>query len=468
MLTESIRAPARAGPFLGRGYTQNEHNRPGPRPDDASVRAAADVAGAAFAAARAAAGLARAARQPRAGLRPHAPRRAAGGWALHALRRRIAEWKRRRNAVVLAHTTDPEIFHASPTSPATRWPWRSRAPTDADVIVLCGVTSWPNGKGLSPEKTCSSPTRAPAARWPNRSPAPTSAAQGALSSVPVCQPTSNTSADVKRSRLCLHVGERGGGRRVVGRRARIFCPTNTSQVRRFADLRAAHPLKGTARCTTVHRRGAAPLPRGRPDAARPRPSRVPADVLAEPITWADGRHDPPPRLSGRRAVVMVPSARMSNVADSHRRSSSCGRANLFPHRRHHPREGAARAADDGSTNGGVTRRLPSRHARRWSGCSPSGGVAVDGRPASDRPLRQGPVVAGARRRCRSSRCDRRRCGVAASPPRSRCGRRTTAGSRACSSCRSGASARAERALGQGGVAAAMAADDSPWRHAADT
>jgi quinolinate synthase len=78
-------------------------------------------------------------------------------WAVHApLVAAIAEWKRRRNAVVLAHNYQtPEIFHgiADVTGDSLALAQQG-ARTDADVIVLCGVHFMAEtAKVLSPEKT---------------------------------------------------------------------------------------------------------------------------------------------------------------------------------------------------------------------------------------------------------------------------------------------------------------------------
>jgi quinolinate synthase len=68
----------------------------------------------------------------------------------------IDEWKRRRNAVVLAHNYQtPEIFHgiADITGDSLALAQQG-AKTDADVIVLCGVHFMAEtAKVLSPEKT---------------------------------------------------------------------------------------------------------------------------------------------------------------------------------------------------------------------------------------------------------------------------------------------------------------------------
>jgi quinolinate synthase len=78
-------------------------------------------------------------------------------WAVHApYVAAIEDWKRRRNAVVLAHNYQtPEIFHgiADITGDSLALAQRG-AETDADVIVLCGVHFMAEtAKVLSPEKT---------------------------------------------------------------------------------------------------------------------------------------------------------------------------------------------------------------------------------------------------------------------------------------------------------------------------
>ncbi|HEV8631408.1 MAG TPA: quinolinate synthase NadA [Thermoanaerobaculia bacterium] len=78
-------------------------------------------------------------------------------WAVHApYVAAIAEWKQRRNAVILAHNYQtPEIFHgiADITGDSLALAQRG-AKTDADVIVLCGVHFMAEtAKVLSPEKT---------------------------------------------------------------------------------------------------------------------------------------------------------------------------------------------------------------------------------------------------------------------------------------------------------------------------
>jgi len=78
-------------------------------------------------------------------------------WAVHApYVAAIEEWKRRRNAVILAHNYQtPEIFHgvADITGDSLALAQQG-ARTDADVIVLCGVHFMAEtAKVLSPEKT---------------------------------------------------------------------------------------------------------------------------------------------------------------------------------------------------------------------------------------------------------------------------------------------------------------------------
>src|SRR4051794_17895113 len=78
-------------------------------------------------------------------------------WAVHApYIAAIEEWKRQRNAVVLAHNYQtPEIFHgiADITRDSLALAQQG-AKTDADVIVLCGVHFMAEtAKVLSPEKT---------------------------------------------------------------------------------------------------------------------------------------------------------------------------------------------------------------------------------------------------------------------------------------------------------------------------
>ena len=78
-------------------------------------------------------------------------------WAVHApYVAAIAEWKRRRNAVVLAHNYQtPEIFHGIADVVGDSLALAQQgAKTDADVIVLCGVHFMAEtAKVLSPEKT---------------------------------------------------------------------------------------------------------------------------------------------------------------------------------------------------------------------------------------------------------------------------------------------------------------------------
>jgi quinolinate synthase len=78
-------------------------------------------------------------------------------WAVHApYVAAIEEWKRRRNAVVLAHNYQtPEIFHgiADITGDSLALAQQG-ARADADVIVLCGVHFMAEtAKILSPDKT---------------------------------------------------------------------------------------------------------------------------------------------------------------------------------------------------------------------------------------------------------------------------------------------------------------------------
>jgi quinolinate synthase len=78
-------------------------------------------------------------------------------WPVHApYVAAIAEWKRRRNAVVLAHNYQtPEIFHGVADLVGDSLALaRQAAATDADVIVLCGVHFMAEtAKILNPDKT---------------------------------------------------------------------------------------------------------------------------------------------------------------------------------------------------------------------------------------------------------------------------------------------------------------------------
>ena len=79
-------------------------------------------------------------------------------WPLHApYVAAIAEWKRRRNAVVLAHNYQtPEIYHGSPTSPAIPWRWRSSAPAPRPGSSFWPASiSWPRRRrSCRPKRRC--------------------------------------------------------------------------------------------------------------------------------------------------------------------------------------------------------------------------------------------------------------------------------------------------------------------------
>jgi len=261
-------------------------------------------------------------------------------WATHApYVAAIEEWKRRRNAVVLAHNYQtPEIFHgiADITGDSLALARRG-AETDADVIVLCGVHFMAEtAKVLSPEKTvlipdplagcslASSITGADVRLLKERYPG-----------VPVVTYV-NTSADVKaESDVCctsanaVEVVESLGVERV------IFLPDEYLG-KWVATQTPVQLILWKGHCEVHERFTGAELRRyreGDPTLHILAHPECPPDVLAEAdyvgSTAGMIRHL---GVSGHRRVVMVTECSMSdNVADAHPGIDFVRPCNLCPH-----------------------------------------------------------------------------------------------------------------------------------------
>ena len=268
-------------------------------------------------------------------------------WTLHApYVAAIAEWKRRRNAVVLAHNYQtPEIFHgiADVTGDSLALAQQG-AKTDADVIVLCGVHFMAEtAKVLSPEKTVLIPDlRAGCSLAESITGADVRLLKERWPGVPVVTYV-NTSADVKaESDVCctsanaVEVVESLGVPRV------IFLPDEYLG-KYVASKTAVELILWKGHCE-VHERFSGEQIRGLRAAdpalhvlAHPE---CPPDVLAEAdyvgSTAGMIRHlgDAHPVTSGeaRRRVVMVTECSMSdNVADAHPQIEFVRPCNLCPH-----------------------------------------------------------------------------------------------------------------------------------------
>ena len=261
-------------------------------------------------------------------------------WAVHApYVAAIQEWKRRRNAVVLAHNYQtPEIFHgiADVTGDSLALA-RQGAKTDADVIVLCGVHFMAEtAKVLSPEKTVLIPDlRAGCSLAESITGADVRLLKERWPGVPVVTYV-NTSADVKaESDVCctsanaVEVVESLGVPRV------IFLPDEYLG-KYVASKTAVELILWKGHCE-VHERFTGEQIRGLRAAdptlhvlAHPE---CPPDVLAEAdyvgSTAGMIRHV---GEAGRRRVVMITECSMSdNVADAHPDVEFVRPCNLCPH-----------------------------------------------------------------------------------------------------------------------------------------
>jgi quinolinate synthase len=261
-------------------------------------------------------------------------------WAVHApYVAAIAEWKRRRNAVVLAHNYQtPEIFHgiADVTGDSLALAQQG-AKTDADVIVLCGVHFMAEtAKVLSPEKTVLIPDlRAGCSLAESITGADVRLLKERYPGVPVVTYV-NTSADVKaESDVCctsanaVEVVESLGAPRV------IFLPDEFLG-KWVASRTGVELILWKGHCEVHERFTGADLRAYR--AADPgvyvlAHPECPPDVLAEAdyvgSTAGMIRHLDE---AGRRRVVMVTECSMSdNVADAHPRIEFVRPCNLCPH-----------------------------------------------------------------------------------------------------------------------------------------
>ncbi len=261
-------------------------------------------------------------------------------WALHApYVAAIAEWKRRRNAVVLAHNYQtPEIFHgiADVTGDSLALAQQG-AKTDADVIVLCGVHFMAEtAKVLSPEKTVLIPDpRAGCSLAESITGADVRLLKERYPGVPVVTYV-NTSAEVKaESDVCctsanaVEVVESLGVERV------IFLPDEYLG-KYVASQTSVQLILWKGHCEVHERFTGAELRRyreGDPTLHILAHPECPPDVLAEAdyvgSTAGMIRH-----LGevGRRRVVMVTECSMSdNVADAHPQVEFVRPCNLCPH-----------------------------------------------------------------------------------------------------------------------------------------
>jgi quinolinate synthase len=261
-------------------------------------------------------------------------------WALHApYVAAISEWKRRRNAAVLAHNYQtPEIFHgiADITGDSLALAQQG-AKTDADVIVLCGVHFMAEtAKVLSPEKTVLIPDmRAGCSLAESITGADVRLLKERYPGVPVVTYV-NTSAEVKaESDVCctsanaVEVVESLGVPRV------IFLPDEYLG-KYVASQTSVQLILWKGHCEVHERFTGAELRRyreGDPTLHVLAHPECPPDVLAEAdyvgSTAGMIRH-----LGevGRRRVVMVTECSMSdNVADAHPQVEFVRPCNLCPH-----------------------------------------------------------------------------------------------------------------------------------------
>jgi quinolinate synthase len=261
-------------------------------------------------------------------------------WAVHApYVAAIEEWKRRRNAVVLAHNYQtPEIFHgiADITGDSLALAQQG-ARADADVIVLCGVHFMAEtAKILSPEKTVLIPDlRAGCSLAESITGADVRLLKERYPGVPVVTYV-NTSAEVKaESDVCctsanaVEVVESLGVERV------IFLPDEYLG-KWVAQQTGVQLILWKGHCEVHERFTGDELRRYR--AADPgvyvlAHPECPPDVLAEAdyvgSTAAMIRHLD---AAGRSRVVMVTECSMSdNVADAHPAIDFVRPCNLCPH-----------------------------------------------------------------------------------------------------------------------------------------
>ncbi len=155
----------------------------------------------------------------------------AAEWAIHApYIAAIAEWKQRRNAVVLAHNYQtPEIFHGVADIVGDSLGLAADAArTDADVIVLAGVHFMAEtAKLLSPEKTVLIPDLAAGCSLAESiTAADIRLLRESYPGVPVVTYV-NTSAAVKAESDICCTSANASRRRIAGRSARDLSPTAT-------------------------------------------------------------------------------------------------------------------------------------------------------------------------------------------------------------------------------------------------
>jgi quinolinate synthase len=261
-------------------------------------------------------------------------------WAVHApYVAAIREWKRRRNAVVLAHNYQtPEIFHGIADVVGDSLALAQRgARTDADVIVLCGVHFMAEtAKVLSPEKTVLIPDLlAGCSLAESITGADVRLLKERYPGVPVVTYV-NTSADVKaESDICctsanaVEVVESLGVDRV------IFLPDEYLG-KWVATQTPVQLILWKGHCEVHERFTGAELRRyreGDPTLHILAHPECPPDVLAEAdyVGSTSGmiRHL---GASGHRRVVMVTECSMSdNVADAHPDIEFVRPCNLCPH-----------------------------------------------------------------------------------------------------------------------------------------
>jgi len=261
-------------------------------------------------------------------------------WAVHApYVAAIAEWKRRRNAVVLAHNYQtPEIFHGIADVVGDSLALAQQgAKTDADVIVLCGVHFMAEtAKVLSPEKTVLIPdARAGCSLAESITGADVRLLKERYPGVPVVTYV-NTSADVKaESDVCctsanaVEVVESLGVERVIFLPDEYLGKYVASQTKVQLILWKGH-CEVHERFTGEQLRG---LRAGDPTLYVLAHPECPPEVLAEAdfvgSTAGMIRHL---GEAGRARVVMVTECSMSdNVADAHPDVDFVRPCNLCPH-----------------------------------------------------------------------------------------------------------------------------------------